>query len=251
MGGLTVPSEEELLSFIEHEEQRLARGAIDVPPENRREFEVVFGVCAQAIRYAGGYVAMVRAGRPREAVALARQALEHAGTAMWAHFIDGGVDKLFTTIKITHFDFHRKMSDYLDNDTLRSEIEERTTDLEQRGTGLPTVVDRLAAIDQHRMLQTIYMQQSQLVHVTGSAVLGFLTAGPNGGLALNWDPPDPHGANTAYAAAMATMFASWQIAFLGGDTVTLDELDKLSDKLLLPLNADPSNAVAQPPGSPD
>lgn len=190
---------------------------------------------------------MVRARRPRGAVALAREALEHAGTAMWAHFTDGGVGRLATTIEATHFDFYRKMSVYLDNQELQREVEERTAELEQRDTGLPRIVDRLAAIDQQTMLQTIYMQQSQLVHVTGSAVLGFLAADADGRLALNWDPPDPHGVNTAYATAMATMFASWQISFVGDDTATMAELRRLSGELLLPLNADPSNAVTQVP----
>lgn len=244
MGGLKAPSEDELLLFIEREEQRLVGRTFRVPRENISEFRVIFGVCAQALRYSGGYAVMVRAGRPREAIALARQAMEHAATAMWAHFVDGGVSRLQTTLKATHLTFLSKMSDYLDDDALHREIEKQTACLEHGGKGLPPVAHRLAVIDQGRMLQTIYMQQSQLVHVTGSAVLGFVAAGADGELALNWDPADPHQANTTYAAAMAAMFASWVIACVGGDSAALAELDQLSDKLQLPLYADPSNATS-------
>jgi len=242
MSDSKVPPQEELLAFIEQEERRLAGRSFDVPVENLYEFQVLYGVCAQAIRYAGAYVVLVRVGRAREAATLARQALEYAGTAMWAHFIDGGLGRLVATIEATHFDFFRKMSAYLGNADLLREVEAREADLEVRGKGMPKIIERLAAIDQHTMLQTIYIQQSQLVHVTGSAILGFLSVDASDEFGLNFDPPDPHSVNTAYAAAMATMFAAWQIAFLTSDSATLSELDQISDELLLPLNADPRNA---------
>lgn len=77
------------------------------------------------------------------------------------------------------------------------------------------------------------------------AVLGFLSLYRDGELSLNFERADPHGVNTAYSAAMATMFAAWLIAFVGGDSATLTELDRLSDELLLPLNADPNNAQTE------
>lgn len=52
--------------------RRLIGRTFDVPVANLREFKAVYGVCAQAIRYAGAYVVLVKAGRSREAVALAR-----------------------------------------------------------------------------------------------------------------------------------------------------------------------------------
>lgn len=241
MTELKIPPQDKLFAFIEGEEARVLDRDFDVPVENFNEFKTVYGVCAQAIRYANAYVVLVKAGRPREAVALARQALEHAGTAMWAHFIDGALDRLVATIEETHFDFYRKMSAYLGNPELLQEIEKKEAALGERGKGMIKIVQRLKAIDQNDMLQTVYMQQSQFVHVTGSSVLGFLSVDKDGQLGLNFNPPDPHGANTAYATAMATMFASWQIAFVGGDKATLAELDRLSDELLLPLNGDPAS----------
>lgn len=245
MNELKVPPQEQLLAFIEQEERRLVGRSFDVPGQNLREFEAVYGVCAQAIRHAGAYVVLVRAGRSREAVALARQAVEYAGTAVWAHFIDGGLERLIATIEATHFDFFRKMSVFLGDPDLLREVEALEAEMEARGKGMPRIVERLAAIDQHAMLQTIYMQQSQLMHVTGSSILAFLSVDRDGELGLNFDPPDPHGVNTAYATAMATMFAAWQIAFAGGDSATLTELDRLSDELLLPLSADPDDAQTQ------
>ena len=91
----TPPTIEALLRFIEGRERRLHdEDSFNVAVQHQVEFQTVYGVCAQAIRYAGAYVVLYRAGRSREAVAVARQALEHALTAQWAHFDESGPDQL-------------------------------------------------------------------------------------------------------------------------------------------------------------
>lgn len=90
----TSPRIEAWLEFIEEREQRLHRAdSLKVAAEHQVEFQSLYGICAQAIRYAGAYVVLYRAGRSREAVAVARQALEHALTAQWAHFDESGPDQ--------------------------------------------------------------------------------------------------------------------------------------------------------------
>ncbi|QSZ52764.1 hypothetical protein RI444_18330 [Paenarthrobacter sp. AT5] len=92
---LTRPAIEQWLGFIEEREHRLHDAdSFEVAAEHQVEFQTVYGICAQAIRYAGAYVVLHRAGRSREAVAVARQALEHALTAQWAHFDEKGPDHL-------------------------------------------------------------------------------------------------------------------------------------------------------------
>lgn len=72
----TPPTIEAWLEFIEERERRLHDAdSFEVAVENQVEFQTVYGICAQAIRYAGAYVVLFRAGRSREAVAVARQAL--------------------------------------------------------------------------------------------------------------------------------------------------------------------------------
>lgn len=66
------------LGFIEERERRLSDAEpFEVAEEHQIEFQAVYGICAQAIRFAGAYVVLHRVGRSREAVAVARQALEH------------------------------------------------------------------------------------------------------------------------------------------------------------------------------
>lgn len=91
----TLPDIEACLGFIEERERRLLEeDPFEVAEAHQVEFQSVYGICAQAIRYAGAYVVLHRAGRSREAVAVARQALEHALTAQWAHYDESGPDQL-------------------------------------------------------------------------------------------------------------------------------------------------------------
>lgn len=91
----TLPTIEAWLTFIEDRERRLHDAdSFEVAVEHQMEFQAVYSICAQAIRYAGAYVVLHRVGRSREAVAVARQALEQALTAQWAHFDETGPDQL-------------------------------------------------------------------------------------------------------------------------------------------------------------
>lgn len=63
------------LKFIEDRERWLHDAdSFEVAEEHQVQFQTVYGICAQAIRFAGAYVVLHRAGRSREAVAVARQA---------------------------------------------------------------------------------------------------------------------------------------------------------------------------------
>lgn len=64
------------LQFIEERERRLhdIEDSFKFAEEHQVEFHAVYSTCVQAIRSAGAYVVLHRGGRPREAVAAARQA---------------------------------------------------------------------------------------------------------------------------------------------------------------------------------
>ena len=240
----TIPPVADLLAFIEEQETRLLDRTYDVDKARVREFQVLYGVCAQAIRYAGAFAALHRAGRPREATVLARQALEHAATAQWARYTNGGLDRLVVTIQATHLDFYSKMSTWLKNEELVEAMEVETERLGQLGKGMPPVVDRLRAVDQRHMLEMVYKQQSQLVHVTSSSMTGFLRL-DGAEMTLNPAPADPHGANTTYIAAMAAMFAAWLVEDLIVGKPGMARLDRQSDDLQLPINVERSSAEAE------
>jgi len=234
-----IPPVEDLLAFIDEQEKRLLGRAYDIEKKDIREFQVIYGVCAQAIRYAAAFAALHRASRPREAVVLARQAIEHAATAQWAHFTNQGVEKLIATIQATHLDFYNTASVWLENEQLVAAMEAETERIGQVGKGMPKVVDILRAIDQRHFLEMVYKQQSQLAHVTSSSTTGFLRM-EGGEMKILPTPDDPHGANTPYIAAMAAMFAAWLVEDLIVGKPGLERLDQQSDELLLPINVEES-----------
>lgn len=232
---VTHPSAEGLLAFIKEQDLRLSERTYSVAQSDFREFQALFGVCAQAIRYASAFAVLYETGSEREAVVLARQALEHAATAQWAHFVSGGVDRLIATLGVTQKNFYSKMSDWLGNVELIEDVEKMVVELGESGKGMPKVTDRLRQVDQKMMLETVYMQQSQMVHVTSSSTTGFLIL-VDGEMRLLPRPEDPHGANTLYIAAMASMFAAWLLEELTIDKSGLSRLDNQSDELKLPWN---------------
>ena len=234
-----IPPVEDLLAFIEEQEARLLGRAYDIKGTDAGEFQAIYGVCAQAIRYSAAFATLHRAGRPREAVVLARQAIEHAVTAQWARFTEGGLEKLVATLQATHIDFYSKMSAWLENTQLIDAVEAETERLGRLGKGMPPVADRLRAVDQSQMLEMIYKQQSQLVHVTSSSTTGFVRIDGDE-MTLVPVPDDPHGVNTTYVAAMAAMFAAWLIEDLIVGKPGMLRLDQQSDQLLLPINVETS-----------
>jgi hypothetical protein len=229
------PRIEAWLKFIEDRERHLhGLDSFDVESEHQKEFQAVYGICVQAIRYAGSYAVLYRAGRSREAVALARQALEHALTAQWAHFEATGPEQLIDSYHHTRDRTFRAVTEYLG--TPREEVEEALRSMTTEGRRLPRVTGMIKAIDYRGMFHTTYLQQSQIVHVTSETVTAFMDINEEGQLDLLSEADDPYPTQTVQYTAMATMFASWVLESLRTGTPGLAELDRLSDELILPLN---------------
>jgi len=194
----------------------------------------VYGICAQAIRYAGAYVVLHRAGRSREAVAVARQALEHALTAQWAHFDETGPDQLIDGYYDSHKRAFRVVTKYLN--TPQDEIDAALESTTDKGKRLLRVSNMIKQIDFNTMFTTAYTQQSQIVHVTSETVTAFFDLDDEKQFVILSEATDPHERQTAHFTAMATMFSAWILESLQVGTPGLAELDRLSDDLALPLN---------------
>lgn len=194
----------------------------------------MYGICAQAIRYAGAFVVLYRAGRSREAVAVARQALEHALTAQWAHFDESGPDQLIDGYNHTRHRELQAVTEYLNMP--QDEIDAALDSMTSKGKRLLRVTDMINQIDYNATFRTAYMQQSQIVHVTGATVTAFLDLNDEKQFMIRSEAADPYERQTVHFTAMATMFASWVLESLRVDTPGLAELDHLSDELALPLN---------------
>lgn len=231
----TLPATEACLKFIEERERRLHDAkSFEVAEAHQTEFQAVYGICAQAIRYAGAYVVLHRVGRSREAVAVARQALEHALTAQWAHFDKSGPDQLIESYHHSHERAFRSVMEYLN--TPQDEIDVSLKSLTREGKKLLRVTEMIKEIDFDATFKTAYMQQSQIVHVTSETVTAFLGLDDEEQFTILSAAIDPHERLTAHFTAMATMFASWVLESLRVDTPGLAELDQLSEELALPLN---------------
>ncbi|HET7415658.1 MAG TPA: DUF5677 domain-containing protein [Arthrobacter sp.] len=232
---LTPPNIEAWLKFIEERERRLQdTDSFEVAAEHQMEFQTVYGICAQAMRYAGAYVVLHRVGRSREAVAVARQALEHALTAQWAHFDETGPVQLIDGYHHTRERAFRVVMEFLN--TPRDEIDAALESTTSKGKKLLRVTNMIEKIDFNAMFTTAYMQQSQIVHVTSETVTAFLDLDDEKQFTILSEATDPHERQTARFTAMAAMFASWVLESLRVDTPGLAELDQLSDALALPLN---------------
>lgn len=229
----TLPDIEACLRFIEERERRLLEeDPFEVAEAHQVEFQTVYGICAQAIRYGGAYVVLHRAGRSREAVAVARQALEHALTAQWAHFDESGPGQLIAGYQDSRDRAFRSIMNYLN--TPQDEIDAALGTNE--GKRLLRVTNMIDKIDFDGTFKTAYVQQSQIVHVTSETVTAFLGLDDEKQFIIAGEASDPHEQLTVHFTAMATMFASWLLESLRVGTPGLAELEQLSDELALPLN---------------
>lgn len=229
------PTVEEWLRFIEERERRLHEAdSFEVAEVHQIEFQTVYSICAQAIRFAGAYVVLHRAGRSREGVAVARQALEHALTAQWAHFNDTGPDQLVEGYHHSREREFRAVTAYLN--TPQDEIDAALQSMKGEGKRLLRITEMIKQIDFDAMFETEYLQQSQIVHVTSDTVTAFLALDDDKQFTILSEATDPHERQTVHFTAIATMFASWVLESLRVETPGLEELDRLSDELALPLN---------------
>lgn len=223
------------LEFIEEREQRLhAADSFEVAAEHQIEFNAVYGICAQAIRYAGAYVVLHRAGRSREAVAVGRQSLEHALTAQWAHFGEGRADQLIESYRHSRRREFEAVTQYLN--TPADEVKEALQSMTGEGKRLLPVTNMIKQIDYNTMFHTAYLRQSQIVHVSSETVTAFMSVNNEYHLTILSEASDPNERNTAHMTAIAAMFASWVLESLRIDSPDLEELDQRSTELGLPLN---------------
>ena len=231
----TLPSIEACLKFIEEREQRLHEAnSFEVAEADQMEFQAVYGICAQAIRYAGAYVDLYRIGRSREAVAVARQALEHALTAQWAHFSEGAPDQLVAGYQHSRGRALESVLAYLN--TPQDEIDAALGNMKSVGERLIRVTKMIKQVDFNATFMTAYTQQSQIVHVTSETATAFLRLDDEDQFTVLSEATDPNERLTVHFTAMATMFASWVLESLQIGTPGLAELDRLSEELALPLN---------------
>jgi len=196
------------------------------------EFLLLYGLIARTFRYSNAYLTLVDAKMEGEAVPLARAALEHAITLQWVFVVDGGVKKFRNSVAHDRVEHYGKLADWLDNDELREALTE--LDPLPEGSRLGKFMGVVRDLDQGTFLETTYHVLSQHVHVTHSAVTSFLQPGEDE-LHILYEQEYAYRYQATYACAVACMLARWVLARLTNDNALLEELDRISDELQLPM----------------
>lgn len=196
------------------------------------EFLLLYGLIARTFRYSNAYLKLVDAGMEGEAVPLARAALEHAITLQWVFVIDGGVTKYRNSVAHDRVEHYRKLAEWLDSDELRKAVIE--LDPIPGGSQLGKFLAMVRDLDEGSFLETSYHVLSQHVHVTHSAVTSFLQPGESE-LHVLYEQEYAYRYQATYACAVACMLARWVLARLTDDKALLNELDRVSDELQLPM----------------
>ncbi|WAC50301.1 hypothetical protein [Frigoribacterium sp. SL97] len=237
------PTADSLLAFIGEQHRRLERGPFEVAPDRAREFGLIYGPCAQAIRYAAAYATLRPVGFGREGVTVARQALEHAVTAHWAHAMPDGLDRLEGEYKKSIRTFSRELAAYAGNDGLVQAIDAAAASLGPVTPPLPRITDRFLDLGADS-LAFVYRQQSQLVHVTSSSASGYITWVEDGPHDIRVDAVDHYEQNTLYIAATGAMLGAWLIEQLISDSGNgVARLEEQADYLQLVYALEPKRAA--------
>jgi hypothetical protein len=207
--------------------------AHEVLSDHANEFLLLYGLIARSTRYAAAYATLLDAGAEAEAVPLARVAIEHAITLQWVFTTVGGIDRLRTSVAHDRNDHYRQLAKWMDNETLRT----ATAALEAPPAGrrLGKFQDMLRDLDHKHFLESRYNLLSQQVHVTHSAVTGFIDA-QQSELGITYEQNSPYRSVATHIAALAATLARWVLARLTNDEAMLSELSDVSDLLQLPID---------------
>jgi len=225
------PADAALKDWIRHVAEALPRDEFVVPKERSKDFLLLYGFCQQAARFALSYVLLSEQGFQREASTLARCSFEHAVTAHWVYFTQGGVERLGIDVNREFQGYYIAMSEYLGDDDMKELAGAHPT---ADGKGLPPFGQMMWDLDSGGFLRTSYRNLSLSVHPTHLTVSTYLEetdAGPH----LRHEPR--HGAQypTLYTTAISAMLAYSLMEYI---------VDPFNAKVIV---EQPSNELRLPP----
>lgn len=213
---------------------------VEVKAENGRRFKMLFGICAQIIRYARGWKLLSESGLPIEARLLVRSALEYAATAQYAYLRADGLDRLFKAAQLNQADLFVRLHKFTGLD----EYQRMAADVEVPtiGKGLPPVDQIFTTLDPEDVIfRQAYAVLSQATHVTPTSMSQHfvVTSEDRQTWELNHHSDvDRFRSQTTYTLALAVMSATWIMAHVRDDAEMLSRLDSASDDLRLPIRYD-------------
>ncbi|WP_454111917.1 DUF5677 domain-containing protein [Microbacterium aurum] len=224
------PNDDALVEWIRYVEEALRRPEFTIRPEFATDFEVLYGVILQSARYGIAFLRLREAGLHREGEALARAAMEHAITAHWVFFTEGGRDRFAVQINTDFRRYYKVMAEWLEDATLRQEVEEVS---EYSGKGMPTFTQILSDFG-GSFLRTAYKSLSLSVHPTHHTVLRYLEH-TDAGVEVRIEARDANSFPALYLTAISSMLALSLVEFMIDPSRAEELLDEASERLRLPM----------------
>lgn len=213
---------------------------IELRVENARQFKMLFGICAQVIRYARGWKLLSTAGLPIEARLLVRSALEYAATAQYSYLRVDGLDRLFKSAQLNQVDLFTRMHRFTGAEDWRTMAAD--VGVPRDGKALPNVDQIFGILDPEDVIfRQAYAILSQATHVTPSSLSQHfvVTSEDRQTWQLNHHSEvDKFRTQTTHTLALAVMSATWILAHIRGVEAMLVRLDSSSDDLKLPIRYD-------------
>lgn len=225
------PDEDALVEWIRHVAATLPRNNFSVPAERAEDFLLLYGVCLQATRFSNAYLSLREAGFEHEGHALARSAFEHAVTAHWVYFVEGGTKRFGVDINRDFHAYFTAMGSYLDNEEVRETLSKRPV---VEGKGMPSFTDMMWDLDSGSFLKTSYRTLSLSVHPTHATVSRYIES-VDGNTELRHEPRDGSEYPVLYTAAISAMLALSLVEYIVDPFEARVLLDEPSERLKLPI----------------
>ncbi|QNE37938.1 hypothetical protein [Leifsonia shinshuensis] len=224
------PTEDDWIAWIREASELIEREDFVVKASDEVVFKQLWGICVQAIRHARAYVLLVDADFEREAMVLARAALEHAVTAQWAFHRHDGLSKLRVSMVRGEKENIEMVGEWFSDAGLLATAAAISV---PQGRGLPSFTDMMRDLDEERFLENSYGSLSLAVHVRASTQTSYF-AGSADDLVLRHVPAHALRGPATNMAAMAAMLAVAVIMELVDDQEALSRINEESERLILP-----------------
>lgn len=230
------PTEDQFRAWIARSWVLLLEGeTFVVSAEKADQFGLLWGPCAQAIRYATAWAALSATSHAHESDVLARSALEHALTAQWCYFTDDGIDRLRVKVQQEHHRYFTNMADWQHLAEIKATLARQTPPTAKGEDSLPNFIKKIVPmLDADNFLEASYRALSRTVHVNDSTVLSFLFQDGDT-IGITPTPAVTNQYSAAFVAATSAMLALALIADHLENDDLLRDLNNTSNELQLPM----------------
>lgn len=209
--------------------------AVTVETRHVEAFLPVYSLSQRVRRYARAYLKLERDGMGPAGRPLVRSALEHAVTAQWIFYVDGGVNRFKKSANLDQARFFRAITGLPEDHPDVVEVFAMVPE----GKGMPPWEQiRKQMEDSTDFLASTYRVLSQSVHVTHGAYLDAIEVDEGNNVSLRDAPDDTAGRAVMYTLAASCLLSWWLDAVCRGDHARLLKLQDHGHNLKMPWRLD-------------